>query len=158
MTNNGKYMWIYGATALVVLGGIFLFLSQNKKKEESPDWEAPVQENQGQINVAIQKADTSTPYGRRLQSFLNDKAKKQRLVDELLRAMRGAGTDFKAIKNVLKEIEDENYMRELIRFFHLHEYRYVFGKNEKLNLVQWFKEELSTSEYQEIKDMYPNLL
>ena len=72
--------------------------------------------------------------------------------------MKGVGTDFTAIKEALKEIEDENYMKELIRFFHYKKYRNPFNRDENLNLKGWFKEELRDGQYQELKDMYPNLL
>ena len=152
MNDKKKYLWIYGATAVIAIGGLIFFFVQNKNKSETP----PL--NQGNQIPLPNEVNPETGYAKRLASFLNDRARKQRIVDKLLHAMKGVGTDFTAIKEALKEIEDENYMKELIRFFHYKKYRNPFNRDENLNLIGWFKEELRDGQYQELKDMYPNLL
>ena len=152
MNDKKKYLWIYGAMAVIAIGGLIFFFVQNKNKSETP----PL--NKGTQIPLPNEVNPETGYGKRLASFLNDRARKQRIVDKLLHAMKGVGTDFTAIKEALKEIEDENYMKELIRFFHYKKYRNPFNRDENLNLIGWFKEELRDGQYQELKDMYPNLL
>lgn len=144
MTNTQK--WILGIVGVSVLGGlVWLFSSEEQSNLELTN------------GNAFNGIDKNSDYGKRLQAFESDKNKKQRIVDELLRAMKGVGTNFTAIKNALKDIEDERFMKIFMSYFHKHTYHHPFKENEKLDLRGWFKEELSEKEYQQIKDMYPNL-
>ncbi|CEN54062.1 hypothetical protein [Capnocytophaga canis] len=147
MKLNWKHI-LWSAVGIAIVGGAAYFIFRSK--DEQPPTTLPT-------------VEPNSEYGKRLEAFRKDTPRKQRMVDELLVAMKGLGTKFSKIKEILQEIEDENFMRSLIGYFHKKTYRKVvvkppFYEEVELDLIGWFKEELSESEYKELKDMYPNSL
>ncbi|MFK8294815.1 hypothetical protein ACI760_01315 [Capnocytophaga canimorsus] len=133
-----KKNWIYFGIGGVVLLGVGIYLSSKSKE-----------------NVT-QVTDTYLP-----PAFANDKQLISHLAQELHDAMKGYGTDFYRIKATLKDLDQARFQLVYNRFGKRAYGFYgepTFGSGTLLNLKQWFENELSASEYRELKDKFPKIL
>ncbi|WP_404812106.1 hypothetical protein ACIRNY_11350 [Capnocytophaga canimorsus] len=135
-----KKKWVYLGIGSVVLLGVGIYFLSNKKSNEND----------------VQPIDNYLH-----PTFANDKQLITHLAQELHDAMKGYGTDFDRIKATLKDLDQSRFQLVYNRFGKRAYGNYgqpSIGNGRFLNLRQWFKEELSEAEYQELKDKFPKIL
>ena len=76
--------------------------------------------------------------------------------------MKDTGTDFNKILEVMSNLDETQMKIVSDRFGKRAYYNRLLGKiktsnGKMLTLKEWFKEELDESQYQQVKDRYPNL-
>ena len=115
------------------------------------------------LSVALKKNKTESPtYQEEVRQFNQDRTSISEYAQMLHDAMKDTGTDFNKILKVMSEL-DENKMKIVSdRFGKRAYYNRLFGLvptsgGKKLTLKEWFKEELDSSQYKQVKDKYPNL-
>ena len=90
------------------------------------------------------------------RAFIADFANNRELVSEyaqqLHNAMKDTGTDFNKILEIMSNL-DETQMKIVSDRFG----KIKTSNGKMLTLKEWFKEELDESQYQQVKDRYPNL-
>ena len=100
------------------------------------------------------------------RAFIADFANNRELVSEyaqqLHNAMKEEGTNFNKILEIMSNLDETQMKIVSDRFGKRAYYNRLFGKipmasGKMLTLKEWFKEELDKSEYQQVKDRYPNL-
>ncbi|GET46906.1 hypothetical protein [Capnocytophaga felis] len=145
---------IIGSVA-VGLGAIIYFLSKSNSNQPSQNHK---DYNSAVNNYSVNPKDT---YGKDLAAFANDRILVSKIAQDLHDAMKDNGTDFSKIKETLSYL-DEPRFEIVYKRFGMRPYGFygqpMWGSGTKKNLREWFEKELSSSEYQELKDKFPRLL
>lgn len=80
------------------------------------------------------------------------------VADKLYEAMKGLGTDESAIWEVLTPVSESMFI-EVIEAFGIKTYPVLYPPFiAKGDLIHWLKSELSSGEYNRLKQKYPNVL
>ena len=147
--------WVYISLGGIAVFGVVKYLIKKNDAEDKyyhPSATDIVKNN---------KIDIKSGYGKSLIEFANNRTLVSKIAQDLHDAMKGFGTDFHKIKSTLQNLDD--YQFEIVyRRFGIRPYgKYgepMWGKGINLNLSQWFKQELTESQYNELKHKFPKLL